>query len=394
MANHLNPRRKIWMMECRTIWLIIGTSFDREGMVKLCGKLHPIKDVEAIPDHKIHDMLHLQLHHKCPFSKKAQDHLNRKYSTMIELIEKLSIEDIHRLWKEKNPGLRGNLPGFIWAVASDSRGQMRWVEKEVISELHQEGYRLIGNGSNSESVKVEVSHENPFLEEKIETLSLRLEYTRKGIAKLREERDGISRKMGNIEAEKDRLRRENKHLLEEVAKLSSIPSEEKKLKRELKKLNYEVKRLTSLLKAKEDESRKLGNLLAQKDKERGELATQVSAWKERIWMGKYPTPFRGERVVLIGGLEKLNGGYKNVVESLGAKYEYHPGAVSNGRKHLTEAVKRSDIVVCFTAHISHSAIDWVKKLCKKSNKPLHLLQHSGVSQFKNRLQEIAPFGNR
>mgnify|MGYP001048374067 CR=1 FL=1 len=313
MANHLHPRRKIWTMECRTIWLTIGTSFDREGMVKLCGRLHPIKDVEAIPDHKIHDMLHFQLHHKCPFSKKVQGHLNRKYSTMKELIEKLSIENIYRLWKEKNPGLRDNLPGFIWAVASDSRGQMRMLEKEVISELHQEGYRLIGNGSNSESVKVENNQETPFLEEKIETLSLRPEDTRDGIAKLREEKDGISRKMGNIEVEKDRLRRENKHLLGEIAHLSSIPSEDKRLKREMKKLNYEVKRLTSLLKAKEEESRKLGSLLAQKDKERGELSAQVSDWKERIRMGKYPTPFKGERVVLIGGLEKLNGSYKKVV---------------------------------------------------------------------------------
>jgi len=382
------------MMDCRTICLIIGTSFDREGMVKLCGKLHPIKDVEAIPDHNLHEMIHLRLHHKCPFSKEVQGYLNRKYSTMIGLIEKLSIENIHRLWKENNPGLRDNLPGFIWAVASDSRGQMRLMEKEVISELHQEGYRLIGNGFNSESIKVQDNQETPFLEEKIETLSLRLEDTRKGIAKLREERDGVSRKMGNIEAEKDRLRRENKHLMEEVAKLSSIPSEEKKLKRELKKLNYEIKRLNSLLKAKEEERRKLGSLLAQKDKERGESSAQVSAWKERIQMGEYPTSFKGERVALIGGLEKLNGSYKKVVESMGARYEYHPGAVSNGRKGLTEVVRRSDIVVCFTAHINHGASDWVKKLCKKSNKPLHVLQHSGVSQFKNRLQEIAPYENR
>lgn len=86
-----------------------------------------------------------------------------------------------------------------------------------------------------------------------------------------------------------------------------------------------------------------------------------------------------KRVLIVGGIERMEALYRQIIERSGGVFEYHAGHMKGGGKHLENRLKRSDIVLCPVNCNSHAACVMVKHLGKKHNKPVHMLSSFSLS---------------
>ncbi|WP_300672445.1 DUF2325 domain-containing protein [Desulfoluna sp.] len=94
------------------------------------------------------------------------------------------------------------------------------------------------------------------------------------------------------------------------------------------------------------------------------------------------------RVLMVGGLSRMEPHYRRVAEAKGLGFEYHDGTMSGGRKVLENQVTRCDMVVCPVTCNSHNACRSVKKLCVKHNKEIRFLPTSSISALTGVLLDM------
>ncbi len=86
-----------------------------------------------------------------------------------------------------------------------------------------------------------------------------------------------------------------------------------------------------------------------------------------------------KRVLMVGGITKMEDRYREVVEMRGGVFEYHDGYIRNGARNLEGVIRRADMVLCPVNCNSHTACGVVKNLGKKYGKPVFMLAGSSVS---------------
>jgi hypothetical protein len=94
-----------------------------------------------------------------------------------------------------------------------------------------------------------------------------------------------------------------------------------------------------------------------------------------------------KRILIVGGLTKMESLYREVIESSGGVFEYHNGYLNKGVKGLENLFKRADVVLCPISCNSHGACSLVKKLGKKHDKPVHFLPNSSLSTIYQAILE-------
>jgi hypothetical protein len=92
-----------------------------------------------------------------------------------------------------------------------------------------------------------------------------------------------------------------------------------------------------------------------------------------------------KRILLVGGITRMESLYRELIESSGGIFEYHDGYMKKGVKMLECRLRRADVVVCPVNCNSHAACSIVKNLAKKHNKTLHLLPNSSLSAVSQAL---------
>jgi hypothetical protein len=86
-----------------------------------------------------------------------------------------------------------------------------------------------------------------------------------------------------------------------------------------------------------------------------------------------------KRVLIVGGIARMEALYRQLIETSGGVFEYHDGYMNGGARQLENSLKRSDLVLCPVNCNSHAACAMVKNLGKKHNKPVHMLASFSLS---------------
>jgi hypothetical protein len=86
-----------------------------------------------------------------------------------------------------------------------------------------------------------------------------------------------------------------------------------------------------------------------------------------------------KRILIVGGITRMESLYRELIEGHGGIFEYHNGYVKNGVKKLESSFKRADIVVCPVNCNSHAACIIVKNLGKKHRKTVCMLASFSLS---------------
>lgn len=86
-----------------------------------------------------------------------------------------------------------------------------------------------------------------------------------------------------------------------------------------------------------------------------------------------------KRILIVGGMTRMEKLFRELIEGRGGKFEYHNGCLKGGRKQLEASLKRADVILCPINCNSHSACTAVKTMAKKHNKAFHMLENSSVN---------------
>ncbi len=93
------------------------------------------------------------------------------------------------------------------------------------------------------------------------------------------------------------------------------------------------------------------------------------------------------RVLIVGGIARMEALYRDLIESTGGTLDYHDGAMRSGSQSLKKSLQRADVVLCLVNCNSHSACLKVKDFAKKYRKRLHMLHNGSLSTVSRVLQE-------
>lgn len=92
-----------------------------------------------------------------------------------------------------------------------------------------------------------------------------------------------------------------------------------------------------------------------------------------------------KRVLIVGGVERMEALYRTLIEDLGGELDYHSGHLRNGVGNLKRSLRRADIILCPVNCNSHGACLKVKELAKKHNKTFYMLPNGSLNTLSRLL---------
>ncbi len=94
-----------------------------------------------------------------------------------------------------------------------------------------------------------------------------------------------------------------------------------------------------------------------------------------------------KKVLIVGGIERMEPLYRQLIEANGHLFEYHAGHLRKGGNKLENCLQRADMVLCPVNCNSHAACLQVKNLCKKHKKNLHIMKNFSLSAIERTIIE-------
>lgn len=95
-----------------------------------------------------------------------------------------------------------------------------------------------------------------------------------------------------------------------------------------------------------------------------------------------------KRVLIVGGVERMEPQYRTLVERCGGILDYHDGKMQGGARKLEKSLQRADIIICPVNCNSHGACLMVKSLAKKHRKVVHMLPNASISTVTRVFGEV------
>lgn len=86
-----------------------------------------------------------------------------------------------------------------------------------------------------------------------------------------------------------------------------------------------------------------------------------------------------KRVLIVGGIARMESLYRKLVEGNGGILDYHEGHMKGGARQLENSLQRADLVLCPVNCNSHGACSLVKQLGKKHNKLVCMMSNFSLS---------------
>jgi hypothetical protein len=378
-------RLKIWEIEyffkCPVVGICLTSSEQRQVLKKVGISSKRRSAFE------IHEILVSGAERKGPLSERMDRLLRRKFGPEIESLMDLDEKAFMARWEACFH--TGEYAGAFWAAATrpDLSIQSR---RQVFGAIHM---AMHGNAAQGARLRRQLA----FQEEQTRKMAQKAgeaasarKSLQKEHARIQQAQTALWDRFAALENENETLKKElaslkerpvvselehaNAFLMEELSDLSTRIAEKDahivRLMEENSGLSNEI-----------DRQRELSDYF---QKEAHELVKTMFARKQCD--ATCPSfDLCKRRVLIVGGLTKMEALYRQMIEDGGGIFEYHDGYMKNGLKNLESRLRRADIVLCPTSCNSHAACSLVKSLGKKHNKPVCILASSSLSAMAQAL---------
>ena len=330
---------------------------------------------------EIHEMLVANSEHENQLARKVDNLLNRKFGAEAASLLALGKEKFIARWRAVFDS--EDCRCALWAAAAGRRLSLE-CRSEVFGDVH-----MTMHWSANQSIK---------LKQKLAAQQAQID----GMQQAGKEAAALQR---NLRKENNRLRKSEADL---KTRLTSMESNQRKLEERLaavhsqpwlhsleqknQRLQDDLNAATFNLKTGELQVAKLKEqnaFLSEELEQHKELARHLSQ-EIRFFISNAcemkpceescsTFDLCQKRVLIVGGLTRMEALYRRLIEGSGGKFEYHDGYMKKGTKSLENRLRRADMVLCPVSCNSHAACSMVKNLAKKHNKPLHMLANSSLS---------------
>ena len=380
-------RHRSWMIHRHFKCPVVGTCLSLEEQKRILKKTgNSIKNRSA---HEIHGIFVRSLSDKNRLSTRIDAYLHRKFKHEISKFFGLDRYLFLDAWKTHFQ--KGEIAGLLWVAAT--RPDLKTEDiRSIFGDVHMQMHL---NAAWNRKARQRLSfqeEENRKIKERLQQESAMRRALKKENKSLKKDADELRRGYAFFEKEKMKIEKELSELSDNSG-FFELQAENRELRVNMRKLSDEVssykKRMTDL---QDQNSRLLGDIDRQREinghfrKEMERNINQISAMN-RCDETCPSFDLCRKRILIVGGIDRMESLYRQLIEKNGGIFEYHNGHIKGGKRALEDRVRRADIVLCPVNINSHNACSVVKKMGKKHRKSVQMLAGSGLGTISQALLE-------
>lgn len=374
-----NSPLNLWEIDnsfkCPVIGICIPYA-EQKQLLKKAG--FPIKKANPF---EIHEALVGASDSENRLSKRMDALLNRKFGREVKTLHGLTAEAFMDRFKDAFEA--GTYPPVFWAAAIHPELPVE-MKRKVFGKIHM---AMHGNGEQDIRMKRRIAR----LESDLQCL--------------REESSAAAQHRRSLQKENESLNRSNSRLKTalaaaetEIAALAGILAETRDRggTDELEEENRRLKAELTEHRKRSAEDRRRMRILRQTNACLSSDLRQIQDSHQRCMteaheiisefgvLNRCDTECPSfdlcqKRILLVGGMTRMESLYRELIESSGGIFDYHDGYMKKGVKKLESCLRRADVVLCPVSCNSHAACSLVKNLAKKHKKRVHMLPNSSLS---------------
>lgn len=406
MSDPLKKFMNIWEIEPHFKCPVVGAmlSVDKhKNILKKCGY-----EVKSMKSYEYHSHLMGRMGDENPVSVKVNNfirHQARKYMVEIAaLFEKRAENAVRHLWDTCSGN--GEIGTVMYAIVAHEDAGVQLLQ-DVHGEVHMQAHanmtevfhvrqNLKASHETLDREKMKLVRMNEKFRELVglrKSDALALEEFRSKTRELKTQIHSLEARVNPEEnliqayeekilalgqalaLEQESARKTEREARQMQIQLFSVKNENELIRKELQEL------ITSFVPASSQQKIPVSlglNMDLQPD---FDLNSQLDCPSQNVCLGDDCPHYQlcAKRVFMIGGITKMKGYYRDIVEKAGGKFDYHDGYMKNAGTNLAAKVKRCDVVVCPVSCNSHNACLQVKKLCHRYNKEVKFLNSASLS---------------
>ncbi len=380
-------RLKVWEIDDPFKCPVVGWCLDMGEQREILRKEKIC--VKGKSDFEAHTRLVGSLQGENHISRRLDLWLSRKYRKELKELSGLREGEFLRHWEARFD--RGEVEGILWVAVTKGDLSVE-ARQRIFGDVHMEMHvraAEIGKERQKLDYEQERSH---MLDQRLKEVNKVKRFLSKKNERLEKKISGLCQVSALLEKEKSELEGALIKLRgESIAE--SMRAENHELKAETKRLSQKIKNYQKQVKTIQNQNNKLSskleiereiNDLLRKELER--INTQIPALNRPEEMYS-PFDLQQKRLLIVGGIGKMEALYRQLIEENGGIFEYHDGHMKGGTKGLENQLKRAALVLCLNNHNSHGASLAVKRFGKKYRKPFRMLDNSSLSAIFQTLLE-------
>jgi len=340
---------------------------------------------------EIHETLVASSKNENPLSRKLDSLLDRKFSRESEDLADLKEDELRHQWRQSFAS--GQYGGIFWHLAS-RRDLSAEFQREIFGDIHMSMHKNSADDAEKTRRMELLMEQNRKAAEKNEEEKRKRKVLQKDLESLRSSEEDLKLRLTEAQKqirmyEKEKETMKNQNVSDELKELAE---ENRRWEAECASLSEKVKSLAKQVVRLEAKNKHLSAELSWQNEAKADFQKEILALISQLGnmqrCDKTCPSFDlcKKRVLIVGGLSKMQSLYRELVESSGGVFEYHDGDVKGGVKNLENSFRRADIVLCPVNCNSHAACSLVKHMGKKHNKSVRMLPGSGLNAIFRGIQ--------
>jgi hypothetical protein len=377
-------RRKLWDFEGRAFCPVVGVCLPIPVLRRVVNKTFRGHNVDT--DYALHSGAVGQCASRTPLAEGMQRELEKRYALAIRQAASIkTTEALSSWWCDAS---QKDLAGPLWATLTHPRCTPD-LERQILGEVHMLQHQ-VGAAQRADLQRLQA------LADQNAVLTRELANAQQRINQLANEG------AGRLKLLQDQVMQLRTDVITRDTRLASLQQQLNTLETSVPDLACRTKQAEDLvLQAKQIQALERALQQAQQDNERSNrvIETQATELKrlapqaDMTGADLTTTPLKliqlEDRAVLcVGGRTASVPQYRDIIESVGARFAHHDGGEEESLTKLDTTLAAADLVICQTGCISHNAYWRVKDHCKRTGKQCLFVENPGTASLKRALSEL------
>jgi hypothetical protein len=344
--NNDSGIKPIWEIDRPFKSPVIGTCLSVQELKKILKKAGTcIKHLNA---YQVHRTVMENMGSENKVSRKVDASLKHKFRKELSEFGSLEESEFEVAWKLHFE--KGNMSALLWIAANRSDLSEQFLE-QVFGDIHMLSHQNVNDACAHKQQLARQQEANKQLAEKIEK-------ARSLARRFKKERDNLESDLNELHGAYETLKRGKAQIRERLSDsqenrlVCDLRVENSKLQVMVKEYEKEILNYSHKIQFLEDQNAKLMSDLERQQGLNGELKEEAKKMVHQVSSlnqcdEQCPAfDLCAKRILIVGGITKLEAYYRQLIEERGGIFEYHDGYMNGGKRGLEGRVKRSDIILC------------------------------------------------
>lgn len=378
----MKEKKRLWQLKPSTICKILGTVLDTKDALKLGRKFRLTKSNDLVDDElAFHSALVEHSQTENPISRHVEKLIRKRFELHAHKLSHLSTASIVQTLRTTPETLRAPLWASLWAVATADEGDK--YEAALFGFVHLLEHRLVRE------------HWRELLDQEAGRTTTGIQL---------EKDNELGRLLLDSQREIDALKKSNSQLQQKLVQyeafsLRSSPADVAPLHSGCGcgcNNKQKIIELKQLLEDERQRSKSFQNEMSLFRREVEDLMQELANLNKcenssQCGSTDSPCPISGfldgMSIAMVGGIESLEKHYRQLIESMGGRFNRHDGYCRGGQDSLEEVISQANLVVCPIEVNSHNAARFAKKICKVKGIPCCFVKSASLASLKRTVED-------